>query len=77
MRRLRGEENLSKDKEMMDLVMRQWMMFLMCLKIMAEMLPTISRSALAKRLLKFKIPRALQALGGLVNALVSCMIAAY
>lgn len=76
-RRLRGEENLSKDKEMMELVLRQWKMFLMCLKIMAEMLPTIARSALAKQLLNIKVPRVAQALGGLVNAFVSCLIAAY
>lgn len=62
---------------MMELVFRQWKMFLMCLKISADMLPTIARSALAKKILKIKIPRAVQALGGLINALVSCVIAAY
>lgn len=40
------------------------------------MLPTIGRSEWARRVLGIKIPRIAQALGGLVNALVSCLIAA-
>ena len=59
----------------MDLVLRQWKMFLLCLKIYGDLLPTIGRSELAKRLLGIKIPRLVQAIGGMVNALVSCVIA--
>jgi hypothetical protein len=61
----------------MDLVFQQWKMFLLCAKILADMLPTIANSAIAKKLLKIKIPRLAQAIGGLTNALVSCLIAAY
>ena len=39
------------------------------------MLPTIGKSELARRALGIKIPRVLQAIGGLLNALVSCLIA--
>lgn len=74
---LKGEENLNKDKELMDLVLQQWKMFLLCLKIYGDMLPTIAKSAIAKRLLKIEVPRVLQAVGGLVSSLVSCLIAAY
>lgn len=55
--------------------MRQWKMFLLILKIYGDMLPTIGRSQLAQQLLGIKIPRIVQALGGLLNALVSCVIA--
>jgi hypothetical protein len=60
----------------MDLVGQQWGMFLLCVKILADMLPTIAKSAIAKKILKIKIPRLAQALGGLISALVSCVIAA-
>ncbi|CAM6005215.1 unnamed protein product [Sphagnum balticum] len=71
---LKDEENLSKSKEMVGLIREQWKMFLLCLKIYGDMLPTISRSAIARKIFKFKIPRILQALGGLINAFVSCLI---
>jgi hypothetical protein len=74
---LHGEENLSKDRELMWLVFQQWKMFLLCLKIFGDMLPTIAKSAIAKRLLKIQVPRAAQAIGGLSNAFVSCLIASY
>lgn len=61
----------------MDLVLQQWKMFLLCAKILGDMLPTIAKSAIAKKLLKIKVPRLAQAIGGLINALVSCLIAAY
>lgn len=50
-------------------------MLLLCVKIYGDVLPTIGRSELAKRLLGVKIPRIVQAVGGLTNALVSCVIA--
>lgn len=74
---LRGEENLVKDKELMALVFQQWKTFLLCLKIFGDMLPTIAKSAIAKRLLKIEVPRVVQAVGGVVNAFVSCLIASY
>ena len=52
-------------------------MFLLCLKIFGDMLPTIAKSAIAKKILKIEIPRIVQSVGGLVNALVSCLIATY
>jgi hypothetical protein len=73
---LKGEESLAKERELIDLVLRQWKMFLLCVKIYGDMLPTIGRSELAKKVLGVRIPRLAQALGGLVNALVSCLIAA-
>lgn len=62
---------------MMQLIFQQWKMFLLCLKIFGDMLPTIAKSAIAKKLLKIEVPRLLQSVGGLVNALVSCLIASY
>lgn len=62
---------------MMNLVFQQWKMFLLCLKIFGDMLPTIAKSTIAKKILKIKIPRIIQAIGGLTNALVSCLIASY
>jgi len=61
----------------MDLVFQQWKMFLLCVKILGDMLPTIAKSAIAKKILKIKVPRLAQAMGGLISALVSCLIAAY
>ena len=58
----------------MNLVIRQWKTFLLCVKFFADMLPTIGKSELAKRVLGIKIPRIWQAVGGLINALVSCLI---
>jgi len=52
-------------------------MFLLCVKILGDMLPTIAKSAIAKKILKIKVPRLAQAMGGLISALVSCLIAAY
>ena len=74
---LKGEENLVKDREMMALVFQQWKTFLLCLKILADMLPTIAKSAIAKKILKIQVPRVAQAIGGLINAFVSCLIASY
>ena len=56
---------------------KQWRMFLLCVKIFADMFPTIAKSAIAKRLLKTEVPRVVQSLGGLINGLVSCIIASY
>jgi len=36
----------------MKLVFKQWKTFLLCLKILGDMLPTIAKSAIAKKLLK-------------------------
>lgn len=58
----------------MILVRQQWKMFLLCLKICADMLPSIAKSTIAKKLFNFKIPRTLQAVGGLTNALVACVL---
>lgn len=58
----------------MRLVNEQWKMFLLCLKIYADMLPSIARSVIAKKILKIKIPRIAQALGGLINAFVACLL---
>lgn len=49
-------------------------MFLLCLKIYADMLPSIAKSVIAKKLLKIEIPRVAQAMGGLINAIVSCIL---
>jgi hypothetical protein len=68
---------LVKDKELMGLVFQQWKTFLLCLKIFGDMLPTIAKSAIAKKLLKIQVPRSAQAVGGLINAFVSCLIASY
>lgn len=70
----KDEDNLEKSKELMNLVIRQWKTFLLCVKFFADMLPTIGKSELAKRVLGIKIPRIWQAVGGLINALVSCLI---
>jgi len=59
----------------MRLVLKQWKIFLLCLKFFGDMLPTLGKSELARKVLGLKIPRTLQAIGGLINALVSCMIA--
>lgn len=58
----------------MILVRQQWKMFLLCLKIYADMLPSIAKSTIAKKIFKFKIPRIVQAAGGLTSALVSCAL---
>ncbi len=52
-------------------------MSLLCLKIYADMLPSIAKSVIAKKLLKIEIPRILQALGGLINAFVACILVSY
>jgi len=52
-------------------------MFLLCIKIFADMFPTIAKSAIAKKLLKTDVPRIFQSLGGLINGLVSCILASY
>lgn len=52
-------------------------MFLLCLKVYGDMLPSIAKSVIAKKLLKIEIPRIVQALGGLINALVSCVLASF
>jgi hypothetical protein len=49
-------------------------MFLLCVKVFGDMLPTISKSAIARKIFQFEIPRIVQALGGLTNAFVSCLI---
>lgn len=49
-------------------------MFLLCLKIYADMLPSIAKSVIAKQIFKIDIPRIVQALGGLINAFVACII---
>ena len=67
---------MAKEKELIDIVKKQWKMFLLCVKIYGDMLPTIGKSELASKLLGVKIPRIIQALGGLLNASVSCLIAA-
>ena len=66
---------METDKELMEIVIKQWKTFLLCIKIYADMLPTIGRSDLAKKIIGAKIPRIIQALGGLVSALVSCLLA--
>lgn len=38
------------------------------------MLPSIAKSVIAKKMLKIQIPRVVQALGGLINALVACIL---
>ena len=58
----------------MGLIKDQWKTFLLCLKIYADMLPSIAKSVIAKKILNIEIPRILQALGGLINAVVSCLI---
>jgi len=49
-------------------------MFLLCLKIYGDMLPSIAKSVIAKKLLKIEVPRLLQAIGGLINAFVACIL---
>lgn len=58
----------------MRLVKEQWKMFLLCLKIYGDMLPSIAKSVIAKKMLKIEIPRLAQAIGGLVSAIVSCLL---
>ena len=58
----------------MKLINEQWKMFLLCIKIYGDMLPSIAKSNIAKKLLKFEIPRILQAIGGLLNAIVACLL---
>lgn len=38
------------------------------------MLPSIAKSAIAKKLFTYEIPRVVQAMGGLMNAFVSCLL---
>ena len=71
----KDEENLEKSKEVMQLVIRQWKIFLLCIKFSGDMLPTIGKSEFAKRVLGIRVPRTLQAVGGLLNAMVSCLLA--
>lgn len=52
-------------------------MFLLCVKIYGDMLPSIAKSVIAKKIFKKEIPRAVQALGGLVNAAVSCYLTSH
>jgi hypothetical protein len=72
---LKGSDNLRKSKEVSKLVKEQWKMFLLCCKIYADMLPSIAKSAIAHKLLKIQIPRVVQAIGGLANAMVSLVLA--
>lgn len=58
----------------MRLVKEQWKMFLLCLKIYGDMLPSIAKSVIAKKMLKIEIPRLAQAIGGLISAIVSCLL---
>ena len=44
LREAKDEENLEKSKEVMQLVIRQWKIFLFCLKFSGDMLPTIGKS---------------------------------
>lgn len=71
---LKGGDNLKKGKEIMKLINEQWKMFLLCLKIYGDMLPSIAKSVIAKKLLKIEIPRILQAVGRLINAFVACLL---
>ena len=72
----KAEHSLAQEKELIVIVKKQWKMFLLCVKIYGDMLPTIGRSQLASKLLGVKIPRIAQALGGLITASVSCLLAA-
>ena len=72
---VKGDENLKKNRELMILIHQQWKMFLLCLKIYADMLPSFAKSTIAKKIFNFDIPRIAQAMGGLINALVSCILA--
>lgn len=58
----------------MQLIKEQWKMFLLCIKIYGDMLPSIAKSVIAKKIFKKQIPRVAQALGGLINAIVSCYL---
>ena len=58
----------------MRLVKEQWKMFLLCLKIYGDMLPSIAKSVIAKKMLKIEVPRLAQAIGGLISAIVSCLL---
>lgn len=49
-------------------------MCLLCVKIYGDILPTFAKSTFAKKTLKIEIPRMIQSLGGLTNALVSCFL---
>ena len=49
---LKGADNLRKSKEVRKLVNEQWKMFLLCVKIYGDMLPSIAKSVIAKKLLK-------------------------
>lgn len=50
---LKGDDNLLKSIELQDLIKNQWLMFLLCIKIFGDMLPTIAKSAIAKKIFKF------------------------
>lgn len=43
----KAQRSLAQEKALIDIVKKQWKMFLLCVKIYADMLPTIARSQLA------------------------------
>lgn len=49
---LKGEENLKKNVELLELIQEQWKMFLLILKIYGDILPTFAKSTFAKKTLK-------------------------
>ncbi len=58
----------------MIIIYEQWKTFLCCLKVIADMLPSLGRSKVLKQLINRDVPRSLQALGGMTNALVACVL---
>lgn len=56
------------------MVSQQRISVLLFIKIVGDMLPSVSRSIFARRLLKIRIPGIVQSIGGLSNALISCYL---
>lgn len=72
---LRQQENLRANEKVLKLVEEQQRSVLMYVKIVGDMMPAIARSLFARRLIKRKVPRTLQSIGGLASALASCYLA--
>lgn len=71
---LRKQENLNASEKVEHLVTQQRISVLLFIKIVGDMLPSVARSLFARRLLQIKIPKIVQNIGGLANALTACYL---
>ena len=74
MKVLKDKENLEADIKRKTLIEEQRKEVYMLLKTAGDMLPTIAKSVLAKRVMRFEVPSVLQNVGGLVSAISACVL---